>query len=51
MSHVVDVSRSYIHVSHLKKREIIAAILSGLTHILAEVAQATAALTGLKYEN
>ena len=49
MSHVVDVSRSY--TLHLKKREIFAAVLSGLTHILAEVAQATAALTGLKYGN
>ena len=34
-----------------KKREIIAALLSSLTHNLAEIAQATAALTGLKYEN
>ena len=34
-----------------KKREIIAALLSSLTHNLAEIAQAAAALTGLKYEN
>ena len=33
------------------KREIIAALLSSLTHNLADIAQATAALTGFKYEN
>ena len=33
------------------KREIIAALLFSLTHNLADIAQATAALTGLKYVN
>ena len=39
------------YIMKWKKREIIAALLSSLTHNLADIARATAALTGLKYEN